>query len=152
MLPRFFILFLLLLNVRLLFGNPLESLVFDLTTDLRTTMPADGWLKLSFNVVNYDNLHLTIKFNAVCVETGKALPFYPHTGYLQLGNGEEQKVTVFMDEDCGWNEKPEPGRYKRTIRFELFEINTQEKLVFEQSYDIEIKSGLEEASNVKSGF
>ncbi len=112
-------------------------------------MPADGWMKFSLTVVNYDSLHHKVSFKAICVETGKDLAFYPNLDQILLVSGVENKITVFMDEQCGWNERPEPGRYKRTIRFVFSDSKTSEELTFDQPYDIEIPQQKSETSSIR---
>jgi len=120
------------------YPNSLHSLVFDLSPDLRTTLPSDGWVKLSFTVTNYGETELNMKFRAVCVESGKELPSYPLNEIISLKPNEEQTITVFMNSECGKLDSLLAGHHSRNIEYTFIEENTHDTLSFEQQYVIEV--------------
>ncbi|HXH17854.1 MAG TPA: hypothetical protein VNJ07_02135 [Chitinophagales bacterium] len=134
-----FFLFLFLLHSALFPFNSLDSLVFDFSSDLKKEIPEDGWVKFTYNVVNYGDKLLQVQFSVRCLESGLALPFYPQTDYFTLKPGEEQSVTVFMNSQCGLFDNLDSGQHQRTLRFDFFDMNTKDELTFEQRYVLERK-------------
>jgi len=128
------------------YSNSLHSLVFDFSDDLKVILPDDGWVKLSFNVVNYSGKEMRVRFNAVCVESGLALPYYPQDT-LTLHPDAEQTITVFMNRHCGQLTGLPSGQHSRTIQYSFINMVTGEKLTFHQSYIIVVpqKFAAEEA-------
>lgn len=129
---------LLFLCTRLAFSNSLNSLVFDLSADLKTTLPADGWVKLSFSVTNFGDKELSVQFSAVCVESGMELPYYPQNMKLILKPDAEQSITVFMNDQCGQLSNLPPGKHSRTVQYRFVDLKTKEQLTFDQAYVIEV--------------
>ena len=121
------------------FSNSLNSLVFDLSEDLKTTLPDDGWVKLSFGVVNFGDKEINVQFTAVCVESGMELPYYPQNLKLTLKPDVEQTITVFMNDKCGQWDDLASGKHSRTIQYKFVNLKTKEELAFEQSYIIEVE-------------
>jgi len=119
--------------------NPLDALVFDFSSDLKTSLPADGWVKMGFSVVQYGEKPLRVYFKATCVESGMDLPFYPQTESFLLHAGEEQPVTLFMNEQCGKLENLASGQHSRIVRFQFIEPDKADTLSFDQAYMIELR-------------
>ena len=128
----------LILLSQLAFSNSLNSLVFDFSDDLKTTLPDDGWVKLSFNVVNYGDNELNVKFSAICIESGRELPYYPQNIRLALKPDVEQSITVFMNNQCGLLDNLSSGQHTRTIQYRFINLDTKEALAFDQQYVIEV--------------
>lgn len=135
---RALILLPLFLLASLAFSNSLNSLVFDLSADIKTILPDDGWVKLSFSVTNFGEQDLNVQFSAVCIESGLELPYYPQNIKLTLKPDAEQSITVFMNDQCGQLENLPPGRHSRTIQYKFVDLRTREELSFEQPYIIEV--------------
>lgn len=111
--------------------NSLSSLVFDLADDLKTTLPDDGWVKLSFGDTNFGEKELNVRFSAICVESKLVLPYYPQSMKLTLQPGAEQTITVFMNDQCGQLNNLPPGSHNRTLQYNLVDLATKEELSFD---------------------
>ena len=118
--------------------NSLDSLVFDFSSDLKSTLPDDGWVKMNFSVVHYNENPMHLRFKAICVESGLELPYYPQTERFELKPGEEQPITLFMNPQCGKLENLTAGQHSRIIRFQFINPEQKDTLAFEQMYIIEV--------------
>lgn len=120
--------------------HTLDALVFDFSSPQKSTLPADGWMKVNFSVVHYRESTMSLQFKAVCVESGEALPFYPPTERLTLPPGAEQPITLFLNKQCAKLENLPPGQYSRTIRFQFVDVLQQDTLSFDQPYVIALQN------------
>lgn len=116
--------------------NSLHDLVFDFSSDLKSTLPADGWVKIDFSVMHFREQPMHIRFKAVCIESGMELTIHPQKNFFTLKHGEEQRITLFMNVQTGKLENIAPGQHSRTIRFVFADTEKKDTLVFEQMYVI----------------
>ncbi|MDZ4846274.1 MAG: hypothetical protein SH857_12075 [Chitinophagales bacterium] len=118
--------------------HSLVSLVFDFSSDLKSTLPDDGWVKMNFSVVHYSNKPMKLNFKATCIESGLELPYYPQTDRFDLKSGVEQPITLFMNAQCGKLENLAAGKHSRVIRFQFIDAVQKDTLAFDQMYIIEV--------------
>lgn len=118
--------------------HSLDSLVFDFSSDLKSTLPDDGWVKMNFSVVHYSEKPMNLIFKAICLESGFKLPYYPQTDRFELKPGAEQPITLFMNAECGKLENLTAGLHSRVIRFQFIDPVQKDTLAFDQMYIIEV--------------
>ncbi len=140
----FFLLLIFLSSRMIAFSNSLHSLVFDFSSNLKTSLPQDGWVKVDFSVVNFGEKEILVQFSATCVETGMSLSYYPQSATFSLKPNVEQTITVFINAQCGMLDDLLAGRYSRSVQFNFFDQNTKDELTFDQQYIIEVPQNFTE--------